>query len=154
MISIRILAILVSLVVLAGLSSAAHVESVPLNITTVKDGFSYPQTTFLNISVADPPPELNIEMNAMRNGTFEPYAGPYRPGEIIQMNVQVQVKAGQPCADRITVEAPVYNPANGLVEIKKVIDTGLYTNTVCPGPKHGMHWMWWDGFNSSVFEDA
>lgn len=137
--------ILLGLMLLIGSANAIKTVDIPMNITTVMDGVAYTHVENLKLTFAEAPPKLNIEMYAIRNDTFEPYAGPYMPGEKIQMNVQVQVQAGQPCADRIIVEAPVYDPVTNQTAIRKVIDTMPYASTVCPGPKYGMHWMWWDG---------
>lgn len=137
------------LLLFAGLTGAVHQERVPYSIVTEKDGFSYTQNGSYNISVADSPPQLEVKVSAYKlvNGTYVPYTGVFSPDDIVQMNIQFRVKSGQPCADSIQLYAPVYDPDTQSVVDTLVHDTSAYSTSVCYGPWHGTHWMWWSGID-------
>ena len=138
-------AILLAALLMCSVAAAYETENVPIKVIVEKDGAISSFNYSIDIKVAEQIPEVAVLMTACRaNKTAcEPYAGPYQPGEDVKINVQAWLKNEGTCADRIIVEAPVYDPATEAYEVRKVIDTKAYApNGACYGPKFGMHWLW------------
>lgn len=118
-------------------------QEIPVKVRITKDGVETVLEQKSTIQIIEPAPEMTIKMFVTRpDGTFEPYAGPYQESENIRMNVQVRLKDPTQVADRIVIEAPVYDPVTKTVQIQKVLDYGPFT-----GPSDlGVHYDWNAGF--------